>query len=108
MPTEPVNTVPYAVAMQEIDKIYVEEYEPIEQEFKENEEKGYNESPFTEAERAAYEDYQTLRAELKKCKTENFDTYNSAITVKRMLETKFVKLERKRIDEWFRTHKKHY
>ena len=51
---------------------------------------------------------QTLRAELKKCKTENFDTYNSAITVKRILEIKFVKLERKRIDEWFRKHEKHY
>ncbi len=50
----------------------------------------------------------TLKSELGKHQTENFDTYNSAITVKRILEIKFVKLERKRIDEWFRKHEKHY
>ena len=71
MPTEPVNTVPFAVAMQEIDKIYVEEYEPIEQEFMENEEKGYNESPFTAAERAAYDDLQTANAQMEKESDEN-------------------------------------
>lgn len=51
---------------------------------------------------------QTLKSELGKHQTENFETYNSAVGVKRMLETKFIKLERKRIDEWFRKHKKHY
>ena len=71
MSTEPVNTVPFAVAMQEIDKIYVEEYEPIQQEFEENQGKGYNESPFTEAERAAYDDMQTLTAQMEKDSDEN-------------------------------------
>jgi len=71
MPTEPVNTVPFAVAMQDIDKIYLEEYEPISDEFQKNQEKGYNESPFTEAERAAYDDLQTAKAQMEKESDEN-------------------------------------
>ena len=71
MSTEPVNTVPYAVAMQEIDKIYIEEYEPIQQEFKENQEKEYAESPFTAAQRAAYDDLQTAKAQMEKESDEN-------------------------------------
>ena len=81
MPTEPVNTVPFAVAMQDIDKIYLEEYEPISDEFQKNQEKGYNESPFTEAERAAYEDYQTLRAELEKNYEENNEKNGSSAVI---------------------------
>jgi hypothetical protein len=62
MSTEPVNTVPFAVAMQEMDEIY-SEFEPFDQEFNELLEKPYNESPFTQAQRAAYEDMQTLTAQ---------------------------------------------
>ena len=70
MSTEPVNTVPYAVAMQEIDEIY-SEFEPFDQEFDELLEKPYNESPFTQAERAAYDDMQTLTAQRDKDIDEN-------------------------------------
>ena len=70
MSTEPVNTVPYAVAMQEIDEIY-SEFEPFDQEFNELLEKPYNESPFTQAERAAYDDLQTLEAQREKDADEN-------------------------------------
>ena len=70
MSTEPVNTVPYAVAMQEMDEIY-SEFEPLDQEFNELLEKPYNESPFTQAERAAYDDMQTLEAQREKDADEN-------------------------------------
>ena len=70
MSTEPVNTVPYAVAMQEMDEIY-SEFESFDQEFNELLEKGYNESPFTQAERAAYDDMQTLEAQNDKDIKEN-------------------------------------
>lgn len=70
MSVEPVNTVPYAVAMQEIDKLY-SEFEPFDQEFNELLEKPYNESPFTEAERAVYKDMQTLTTQRDKDIDEN-------------------------------------
>lgn len=51
---------------------------------------------------------QTLKKKLDKYHLENLDTYNTATFIKKQIEKLFIKLERKRIDEWFRTHKKHY
>ena len=51
---------------------------------------------------------QTLKKKLDKYQLENLDTYNTATFIKKQIEKLFIELERKRIDEWFRTHKKHY
>ena len=51
---------------------------------------------------------QTFKSKLNRFKIENFDTYNSAIPIKKQIEKLFIELERKRIDEWFTTHKRHY
>ena len=51
---------------------------------------------------------QTLKKSINKFKIDNFDTYNSAIPIKKQMEKLFIELERKRIDEWFTTHKRHY
>jgi len=51
---------------------------------------------------------QTLKKKLDKYQLENLDTYNMATFIKKQIEKLFIELERKRIDEWFRTHKKHY
>ena len=51
---------------------------------------------------------QTLKKKLDKYHLENLDTYNMATFIKKQIEKLFIELERKRIDEWFRTHKKHY
>jgi|TARA_B100001939_G_C16852512_1_gene578117 hypothetical protein len=51
---------------------------------------------------------QTLKKKLDKYQLENLDTYNIATFIKKQIEKLFIELERKRIDEWFRTHKKHY
>jgi hypothetical protein len=51
---------------------------------------------------------QTLKKKLDKYQLENLDTYNIATFIKKQIEKLFIELERKRIDEWFRKHKKHY
>jgi len=56
MSTEPVNTVPYAVAMQEMDKVY-EPFEEMENAFNDELQKGYTDTVLTDAERAVSSDY---------------------------------------------------
>ena len=51
---------------------------------------------------------QTLKKKLDKYQLENLDTYNTATFIKKQIEKLFIELERKRIDEWFRKHEKHY
>ena len=51
---------------------------------------------------------QTLKRKLNKYQLENLDTYNTATFIKKQIEKLFIELERKRIDEWFRKHEKHY
>jgi len=51
---------------------------------------------------------QTFKKKFDKFKTENFDTYNSAIVIKKQIEKQFIQLERVRINEWFRLHGKQY
>tara|TARA_B100001063_G_C16736118_1_gene542102 strand:- start:1457 stop:1741 length:285 start_codon:yes stop_codon:yes gene_type:complete len=51
---------------------------------------------------------ETFKSKFNKYKTENFDTYNSAIVIKRQIEKQFIILERKRIDEFFRKHERRY
>ena len=51
---------------------------------------------------------QTLKKKLDKYQLENLDTYNMATFIKKQIEKLFIELERKRVDEWFRKHEKHY
>jgi len=51
---------------------------------------------------------ETLKKKLNNFKIENFDTYNSAIAIKRQLEKRFIELERIRVDEWFKKKDRQY
>ena len=51
---------------------------------------------------------QTLKKKLNKYQLENLETYNMATFIKKQIEKLFIELERKRVDEWFRKHKRHY
>ena len=51
---------------------------------------------------------QTLKRKLNKYQLENLDTYNTATFIKKQIEKLFIELERKRVNEWFRKHEKHY
>jgi len=77
MPTEPVNTVPYAVAMQEMDKVSEQYQNALLEKYGED---GWEEfssglnrdtSDFFAAERAALEDLETLETEERKELDEN-------------------------------------
>ena len=77
MSVEPVNTVPYAVAMQEMDEIYEQYENDLLQKYGED---GWDEftsglnretSEFFAAERAANEDLETLESEEQKERDEN-------------------------------------
>ena len=51
---------------------------------------------------------QTFKSKLNRFKIENFDTYNSAIAIKRQVEKQFIELERIRVDEWFKKKDRQY